>query len=207
MPADLGVTGETLNLRHVHSIAEKAGPDSKGLGIMQSGVKRDGSKRNDLGQNHRATLRDKTEKSASKVKVDIDLLKGGEKIEVKPGVQQFDNDQAIFRRKRKFSNQDLDEKGSAHAKGIEFKEAALKGVSSQNAKEYQVMEAQPNMLSISFSDSKGSGENVNSERRRDKIALALQLAAKNSPVDEFEIQGRPAINMETNYPRYEDRYE
>jgi len=69
------------------------------------------------------------------------------------------------------------------------------------------MEAQPNMLSISFSDSKGSGENVNSERRRDKIALALQLAAKNSPVDSYQIQGRPGINTETNYPRYEERYE
>ena len=69
------------------------------------------------------------------------------------------------------------------------------------------MEAQPNMLSISFSDSKLSGENVNSERRRDKIALALQLAAKNSPVDSYQVRGRLGINVETNYPRYEDRYE
>ena len=86
MPADLGVTGETLNLRHVDSIAGGAGPDSKARRRERSGVKRSGSKRNVLEKNHRATLRDKTEKSASKVKVDIDLLKGGEKIEVEPGV-------------------------------------------------------------------------------------------------------------------------
>jgi hypothetical protein len=71
-------------------------------------------------------------------------------------------------------------------------------------KEYLVAETNPNILSVSFTESKGS-EMVNSERRRDQIALALQLAAKYSPQDFYPPSLGSLINnnIEVNYTRYE----
>ena len=105
------------------------------------------------------------------------MLKNEEKIEIEK-IIQFNNESSMFNKKGKFSNQDLgDKENSKERNGLN-----LQG----SSKEYQVRESQPNMLSISFTESKES-ENHNSERRRQGMLDALRSAVTNSPV-EFELK-------------------